>query len=104
MENKVWNSCATDLDGTEINYDWIYVIIVAGWSEESNTVECAFNSFEEAENYVKGKGFTVEKESDMREKWEEDEDEIREEIDKYGYYCVKENPHDYCFIKKVRIY
>lgn len=80
--------------------NYVYVIIVSR-DEESDTVECAFNSLEDAKDYVKYRGFRVEELEDYDE---EDREWAQEDIIRYGYYCVKENPHDYCFIKKVKVY
>lgn len=82
------------------NNDYVYVIVVP-CDEESDTAECVFSNLEDAKNYVMDRGFKVEKLENYNE---EDRRFAQIDIIRYGYYCVKENPHDYCFIKKVRIY
>lgn len=85
---------------TIMDDNYIYVIVVS-CDEESDTAECAFSNLEDAKNYVKDRGFKIE---ELEDYGEEDREWIQEDITQYGYYCVKENPHEYCFIKKVKIY
>lgn len=82
------------------NNDYVYVIVVS-CDEESDTAECVFSNLEDAKNYVIDRGFKVE---ELEDYGEEDREWVQEDISQYGYYCVKENPHDYCFIKKVKMY